>query len=538
MGNDSLLPVKSLSYHTTHLNLCKRLRYPMISFLQISISPKNIPSVIHRKKYLPSTICILPIPVGTYPENVVWGTHSSFTSVSPIFQDSLGKYYIHVPIESPSQHCYLGVKYMKNLDISDKPPPTSSTACYQAYSLTVPSLLQDCISDTSSTRQQKLETLHYLFTKMTYDKIPKTAHLYRNLKGETQVNRFLETHRGCCYEFSQAFAAVISHFLGYTVRIISGLQKTSNNRLTTHAWVEVLIDGSWKLFDPTPSLESEHSHDFTDSRDVLPFFESFRRSMKYKHHHQTDGDKARKKETLILTKSTIHDWCYEHDYVRSSIRISKLPCSHKEGTLSLSHLHHTHKRLYNQPQTQSGTPFPYVEVVVFYQDDHNPDSQNYLNALIEMQMPIYVALANPPRLQKISTVSAIPWKDLARQSDYDLTKENASMIPLSKILLETRPKKITPLYMGSPTFKEHFKNLNEDVTIRLYVNSLDPLEWLIQQLSNDLRLRTKKILKIDLDLPDSISIKHEDLLIRLVQMCTHVRALQINISEMMITWLF
>ena len=58
------------------------------------------------------TICILPIPTGTQPDHVTWGTDRHITEVRDVHQDSLGRYYIYIPhMDDP---CYLGIHYTKS----------------------------------------------------------------------------------------------------------------------------------------------------------------------------------------------------------------------------------------------------------------------------------------------------------------------------------------------------------------------------------------------------------------------------------------
>ena len=114
-------------------------------------------------------------------------------------------------------------------------------------------------------------------------------------------------------------------------------------------------------------------------------------------------------------KLKIDRWCYDNGYVRPGVRVSKLACSKKSGSLNLEQVFATKKRVYDQSQIQKGKPFSYVEVIV-YQNDNNSVSKEYLQALMKMEMPIYMALSHPPRLQKVVDVQMIPWNDLTCRS--------------------------------------------------------------------------------------------------------------------------
>ena len=155
------------------------------------------------------TVCILPTPTGTRPDQVMLGTDRHTTEVQSIHQDSLGRYYIYTPHVDDS--CYLGIHYTKELGRRlDKPAPISSVECYTDYHLKLPISIQQYITTLSLTRDQKLQKLCRLFKHMTYDISPMVAQSYESLKGENRVNQFLQIQCGGCQEAARAFAAIVS----------------------------------------------------------------------------------------------------------------------------------------------------------------------------------------------------------------------------------------------------------------------------------------------------------------------------------------
>ena len=150
------------------------------------------------------TICILPTPTGTQPNQVTLGTGHHTTKVRSVYQDSLGRYYIYTPHINDS--CYLGIHYTKELGRQlDTPDPISSVECYTDYHLQLPLTIQQHITTPSLTRAQKLQKLCRLFKQMTYDISPMIAQSYEGLKGENRVNQFLQIQCGGCQEAARAF---------------------------------------------------------------------------------------------------------------------------------------------------------------------------------------------------------------------------------------------------------------------------------------------------------------------------------------------
>ena len=208
------------------------------------------------------------------------------------------------------------------------------------------------------------------------------------------------------------FHAIVSGRLGYTTRLISGLFNTSQG-FSGHAWVEVYVNGEWKLFDPTPHRQVSPDRTLSHHSKHDPAFDIFKKSIESEFHHKESlSCHVNYPSRKII--SSIHDWCRRNGYIRSGISISKLPCSDGMGTLNLPHLYDSQRRVYNQSQIQSGKPFPYVEVVVC-QDDNHSDGKDYLHALINMEMPIYVALSHPIRLQKITDIRYYPLGNISTE---------------------------------------------------------------------------------------------------------------------------
>ena len=122
--------------------------------------------------------------------------------------------------------------------------------------------------------------------------------------------------------------------------------------------------------------------------------------------------------------------------------------------------------------------------MVVCQDDNHSDENDYLHALIHMEMPIYVALSHPIRLQKITDIRTIPWETLALKSDYDLSTHKATMVPLSRILSDIRSIKYVHIVLDSPTFQKKIDRLNGNELVTLIFSS-DHLKWLIDYLSEE-----------------------------------------------------
>ena len=189
------------------------------------------------------------------------------------------------------------------------------------------------------------------------------------------------------------------------------------------------------------------------------------------------------------------------------------------GTLSLPHLYDSHRRIYNQSQIQSGKPFPYVEVVVC-QDDNHSDGNDYLQALVNMEMPIYIALSHPIRLQKITDIRTIPWGILALKSDYDLSTQNTTMVPLSRILSDIRSIRHEHIYLDLSTFKEKLDRLDGSEFVILSFSS-DHLKWIIDYLHEDSSgSLANQIFGIRFNLTDP---KHLELFPQLLKHCSNLR---------------
>ena len=80
--------------------------------------------------------------------------------------------------------------------------------------------------------------------------------------GNSLVSFLTETHTGSCEQFASAFA-VLARASGVPARVAIGFTPGRSDNGTTvvrgrdaHAWPQVLIDGSWVSFEPTPQLPS------------------------------------------------------------------------------------------------------------------------------------------------------------------------------------------------------------------------------------------------------------------------------------------
>ena len=89
---------------------------------------------------------------------------------------------------------------------------------------------------------------------------------YYKPSGKKWVNKYasnmFQTRRGRCYSFAAAFA-VMAREIGYKdVKVVVGSCNGFTGRYIPHAWVEVVIDGKRKVFDP----EYEYRHVSRDYR--------------------------------------------------------------------------------------------------------------------------------------------------------------------------------------------------------------------------------------------------------------------------------
>ena len=216
----------------------------------------------------------------------------------------------------------------------------------------------------------------------------------------------------------------------------------------------------------------------------------------------------------------INRWCHDNGYVRSGLRVSKLACSKKSGTLNLEQVFETDKRVYDQSQTQKGKPFSYVEVVV-HQNDNNSKSKEYLQALMKMEMPVYMALSDPPRLQKVVDVQMIPWKELIFQSECDLIQGKTSMTSLSEIVSGKHDELYLKVILtNSEIFKERLSSLSKNQKILLCVHGSKNLEWLVEYLSRSPLSIRENIHSLQLSKFDIDSfMESKELLIKLFRLC-------------------
>jgi transglutaminase-like putative cysteine protease len=100
----------------------------------------------------------------------------------------------------------------------------------------------------------------------------------RPVKGTSAVEDFLfSSKKGYCEHYATSMVLML-RFLGIPARIVNGFYGGEKNKYggyvivresDAHSWVEALIGGRWKRFDPTPSVAEAHPSSFSLFLDSL-----------------------------------------------------------------------------------------------------------------------------------------------------------------------------------------------------------------------------------------------------------------------------
>ena len=230
---------------------------------------------------------ILPIPIGTKPSTVYIATvDTDFQVVDHFFKDSMGVYSLSLPSGMSSLKFILKVQYEFDECVQNHLGMDGLFSnVYADYSLRLPRDIQAIIDDKDKMPiRGVLDKLVDVFQHMRYSTGDDARDVFDDARnGEIMVQRCLDSRVGCCYEFSNTFAAVVGKFLGLPVRVVSGLAGSSflgldflfhvllklkfayfissfNNQLlftqafSGHARVDVCVDGKWVMFEVTPFL--------------------------------------------------------------------------------------------------------------------------------------------------------------------------------------------------------------------------------------------------------------------------------------------
>jgi hypothetical protein len=87
---------------------------------------------------------------------------------------------------------------------------------------------------------------------------------------EPYATEMLDVGSGNCYR-STALFAVMARELGYNARVIAGEVRTGSG-WAAHGWVEIYINGSWYMFDPTAQRENRGYNFYMTTMATAPFY--------------------------------------------------------------------------------------------------------------------------------------------------------------------------------------------------------------------------------------------------------------------------
>ena len=393
-------------------------------------------------------ICQLPLPSGTKPEKITLQIDGKPVIVKTILQDSQGYYFFQLPNGIARNNIYLSVQYAPHLSQLKPIPAESSLDYYKDYTLNLPPQIVTLIDNPLLSKVEKVNKLFSLFEDMIYENTPELAKLYEGLSGEARVNKCLELGRGCCSELAQTFATIVGRYLKCNVRLINGLS-LGGQTAGLHAWVEVQCDNQWISYDPSiiargsSQAESDDMHheqppinDDTSDDEFDEFVLNHQSEFSSLKRHSTKNPASIKKY-----QKHISDWCFKTGHLRPSVSIKQLPTTSQGGQLNLSILQHSQQLIYNRPQLHKGNPFPFVEVVL-YKNEYSPENKDYLTALLNMKMPIYLAYSNPPRLEKCTAIHDICWTELASKESMNGQKNCTTYVAFSELVTQLMPRPI------------------------------------------------------------------------------------------------
>ena len=354
-------------------------------------------------------VFLLPIPAGTSPKSVTLvpsDRKSEAIHFDSFFKDRFGFYFIRLNTSLNLKSYFMKIHYgetksfLKELD--------GFCSLFEGCDFCLPEELTAIFSNREDSPAIQLQKLYDSFNLFFYDISVATKKLYEDAcSGQLLVQKFLDLKLGCCYEASFVFSALVSRYLKFPVRLVSGYQRSSSGQYGMHLCAEVCVDNVWQRFDVSSrlSLLGHRPHNrlsvLKNQQDKLQNVQSGSVSTKdafdsFSSSSYTDCTPKKpswnyfhdilKHEFVVATKH----WCYVTNQTQSKFSVSNLLSSSPKGRLNLSVFHRSAIKLYQTMQIQPSFDVPDIKVLLSKSDFSFTFLNCHLAAFSSLNIPVFV----------------------------------------------------------------------------------------------------------------------------------------------------